>query len=131
MSAATNIIKEKFQKFESSYCSVTWTSCCSHDNINNIFKRQKRCARIIIDAQKRHSSVDLFNALGWVPYYIESDIKRCLLPYKIILGTYPDYTSELLQLNNSQHIRNTRGANSNIFPRRFNKVKKGDRTFSV
>lgn len=41
------------------YCSVTWTSCCSHDNINKIFKLRKRYARIILDPQKRHSSVDV------------------------------------------------------------------------
>ena len=39
-------------------CRVTWTSCCSHYIINKISKLQKRCARIILDAQKRHSSVD-------------------------------------------------------------------------
>ena len=36
----------------------TKTSCCSHDNINKIFKLQKRCARIILDAQQRHGTVD-------------------------------------------------------------------------
>ena len=37
----------------------TKTSCCSHDYINKIFKLQKRCARIIPDAQQRHGTVDL------------------------------------------------------------------------
>ena len=90
------------------YCSVIWTSCCSHDNINKIFKLQKCCARIILDAQQRHSTLDLFNILGWVPYNIESDIKRCLIAYKRIMGTCPAYMNELLELNNSQHSRNTR-----------------------
>ena len=43
------------------YCSVTRTSCFSHDNICKIFKLQKRCVRIILDAQQRHGTVDLFN----------------------------------------------------------------------
>ena len=80
------------------YCSVIWTSCCSHDNINKIFNLQKRCARIILDAQQRHSTLDLFNILGWVPYNIESDIKRCLIAYKRIMGTCPAYMNELLEL---------------------------------
>ena len=71
------------------YFSVTWTSCCSHDNINKIFKLQKCCVRIILDAQQHHGTVDLFNILGWVPYNIESDIKRCLMAYKRIMGTCP------------------------------------------
>ena len=115
------------------YC-VTWTSCCSHDNINKIFKLQKRCVRLILDAQKRHSSVDLFNTLGWVPYYIaECDIKKGLLAYKRIMGACPDYISDLLELiiNSRQHSINTRGANLNILPRRFNRVKERGPTFSV
>ena len=113
------------------YCSVIWTSCCSHDNINKIFKLQKRCARIILDAQQRHSTLDLFNISGWVPYNIESDIKRCLIAYKRIMGTCPAYMNELLELNNSQHSRNTRGANLTILPRRYVREKEGGRTFSA
>ena len=44
-----------------------------------VFKLQKRCARIILDAQQRHGTVDLFNTLKWVPFNI--DIKRCLMAY--------------------------------------------------
>ena len=101
------------------YCSVIWTSCCSRDNINKIFKLQKRCARTILHTQQRHSTLDLFNILGWVPYNIESDIKRCLMAYKRFMGTCPAYINELLELNNSQHSRNTRGANLTILPRRY------------
>lgn len=94
-------------------CSVTWISCRSHDNLYKILNLQKRCAHFILDAQKRYSSVDLFNTLGWVPYYIESDMKRCLLAYKRIVGACPDYKIELLELNRGQHSRNTQGANLN------------------
>ena len=71
------------------YCSVTWTSCYSHDNTSNVFKLQKRCAPIILNAQQRHITVDLFNTLKWVPYKIESDIKRCLMAHKTIIGICP------------------------------------------
>ena len=70
-----------------------------------VFKLQKRCARIILDAQQRHGTVDLFNTLKWVPFNI--DIKRCLMAQKRIIGICPAYKNELLQLNNSQHSRNT------------------------
>ena len=113
------------------YCSVTWTSCCSHDNISKVFKLQKRCARIILDAQQRHSTVDLFNTLKWVPYNTESDINRCLMACKRIIGICPAYINELLELDNSQHSRNTRGAIFTISPRKYTKEKEGGRTFSV
>ena len=66
-----------------------------------------------------------------MPYNIESDIKRCLMAYKRITGTCPTYLDELLELNNSQHSRNTRGANLTILPRRYIREKEGGRTFSA
>ena len=113
------------------YFSVTWTSCCSHDNINKIFKLQKCCVRIILDTQQHHGTVDLFNILGWVPYNIESGIKRCLMAYRRIMSTCPAYINELLELNNSQHGRNTQGANLTILPRGYIREKEGGRTFSA
>ena len=60
-------------------------------------------------------------------------IKRCLIAYKRISGACPDhdYIIELLELNSSQHNRNTRGANLNMLPRRYNRAKETDRAFSV
>ena len=113
------------------YCSVTWTSCCSHDNLSKIFRLPKRCARVVLDTRQRHDTVDLFNTLGWVPYYIETDIRRCTIAHKRIMGACPLYINDLLRLNNSQHNMNTRGANFTILPTRFNRAKEGGRTFSV
>ena len=45
------------------------------DNKNKIFKLQKRCARIILGAQGRHGTVDLFNILGWLSVNIKSASK--------------------------------------------------------
>ena len=53
------------------------------------------------------------------------------MAYKRIIGICPAYISELLQLNNSQHSRNTRGANFTILPRKYIREKEGGRTFSV
>ena len=54
-----------------------------------------------------------------------------MIAFKRISGAYPDYVSELLQLNSSKHSRNTQGANLNILPRRYNRAKEGGRRFSV
>ena len=64
-------------------------------------------------------------------YYGESDIERCLIGYKRISGAFPDYINELLELNSSLQSRNTRGANLNMLPRRYNRAKEGGRSFSV
>ena len=47
------------------------------------------------------------------------------------MGICPAYTNELLELNNSQHSRNTRGAKLTILPRRYIGEKEGGRKFSV
>lgn len=49
---------------------------------------------------------------------------------KHLLGACFDYINEPLELSSSQHKRNTCGANFNILPRMFNRVK-GGCTFSV
>ena len=50
--------------------------------------------------------------------------------YKRIMGTCPAYINELLELNNSQHSRNTQGANFTILPRRYIREKEAGHVFS-
>ena len=47
------------------------------------------------------------------------------------MGTCTAYINELLELNNSQHSRNKRGANLTILPVRYIREKEGSRTFSA
>ena len=51
------------------YCNVVW-SICSND-ILKLFKLQKRPARIILNAEPRHPSIDAFSKLNWLPFYVE------------------------------------------------------------
>ena len=53
------------------------------------------------------------------------------MAYKGIIGICLAYINELLELNNSPHSRNTRGANFIILPRKYTTEKEGGRTFSV
>ena len=107
----------------------TKTSCCSHDYINKIFKLQKTLCSNHPWRPTTPWHCGSSNILGWVPYNIESDIKRCLMAHKRIMGTRPDYINVQLEPNNSQHSRNTRGANLTILPRRYIREKEGDCTF--
>jgi hypothetical protein len=60
------------------YGSTVWCSC-KQDDLQRVLKLQKRAARVILDADRRACSVDLFNTLGWLPFYIEVHINRCTL----------------------------------------------------
>ena len=49
---------------------------------------QKRAARIILDAERttRTLTMHMFNALNWIPFFIEAYI-RCSMAFKRIEGT--------------------------------------------
>ena len=46
------------------YASTAWTSC-SVENIQKVFRLQKRAARVILGADTIANSVKLFKELGW------------------------------------------------------------------
>ena len=55
---------------------------CSADNLTRILKLQKSGARVILGADTRSNSVNLFNKLGWLPFYDEAKINKCSLVLK-------------------------------------------------
>ena len=48
---------------------------------------QKRAARIILDAERTTRTLTMFNALNWMPFFIEAYISRCSMASKGIEGT--------------------------------------------
>ena len=61
--------------------SVVWDNCGNMAK-QSVLKLQKRTARIILNADRKSSSITLFNTLNWLPFYRESLIKRSVLVYK-------------------------------------------------
>ena len=53
------------------YGSTIWSNC-SADNLTRILKLQKRAAQVILGADTRSNSVNLFKKLGWLPFYDEA-----------------------------------------------------------
>ena len=45
------------------YGSAVWTSC-STENVKKVFTLQKQAAQVILEADKRANSVDLFKKLN-------------------------------------------------------------------
>ena len=77
-----------------------WIST-SVDNLNKVFRLQKRAARVILNADTRANSVNLFRELNWLPFFHEAKIDQCaLLVYKRLNGVYyVYYVLELLKRN--------------------------------
>ena len=80
------------------YGSSVWVST-SVDNLNKVFRLQKRAARVILNDDTRANSVDLFRELNWLTFLLEAKINQCASVYKRLNGVGPNYMLELLKRN--------------------------------
>ena len=72
-----------------------WASC-NAGLLADIFKVQKRCACLILDAPFQARTLPLFYKLGWLPINHICIERRLILFKKILDGRAPDYLSEKL-----------------------------------
>jgi len=112
------------------YGSSIWSNC-SADNLTRILKLQKRAARVILGADTRSNSVNLFNKLSWLPFYDEVKVIKCSLVLKRLQENYPSYMYDLLKCNADSHTRSGRCSALNLVCPRYNCESDGGRTFSV
>ena len=112
------------------YGSTIWSNC-SADNLTRILKLQKRAARVILGADTRSNSVNLFNKLGWLPFYDEAKVNKCSLVLKRLQGNCPSYMYDLLKCNADLHTRSGWYSALNLVCPRYNHESEGGRTFSV
>ena len=71
-----------------SYANVVWANC-DKESVYRVLRLQKRAARVISYADRMTSSVALFNKLGWIPFYEQHKIDKCIIMYKRINGYLP------------------------------------------
>ena len=114
------------------YGSSVWVST-SVDNLNKVFRLQKRAARVILNADTRANSVDLFRELNWLPFFHEAKINQCAIVYKRLNGVCPDYMLELLKRNIDIRSteRQTRYGSLNLICPKYKRESEGARTFQV
>ena len=112
------------------YGSVVWDNCGNMAK-QSVLKLQKRAARIILNADRKSSSITLFNTLNWLHFYKESLIKRSVLVYKRVKDGYsvPRYIREVLVRICDVHSRGTR--NFNLVTYRYKRETEGGRTLAV
>ena len=77
------------------YCVSVWASC-NVGLLDEIFKVQKRCARLILDAPFQARTLPLFYKLRWLPINHICIKRRLILLKKILEGRAPDYLSDKL-----------------------------------
>jgi hypothetical protein len=112
------------------YGSTVW-SACSRENLERVLRLQKRAARVILDADMRANSAELFKKLNRLPFFCEVKIQMCVLTHKRLYGECPAYIKEMLRVNSDIHNRSSRYGSINIVCPRFKRETEGGRTFSV
>ena len=114
------------------YGSNVWVST-SVDNLNKVFRLQKRAARVILNADTRANRVDLFRELNWLTFFHEAKINQCALVYKHLNGLCPDYMLELLKRNIDIRSteRQSRYGSLNLICPKYKRESEGARTFQV
>ena len=95
------------------YGSAVWTTT-SKENLNRVFRLQKRAARVILDLDMSARTVNMFQQLNWIPFYDEVKILKATTAYKRIKNDSPNYFDDMLKLNSSANSRSTRYCNLNF-----------------
>ena len=86
---------------------------------------------LISYADRMTPSVALFNKLGWIPFYEQHKIDKCIIMYKQINVYLPNYLNEHLILNNKRHSRNTSYSSINAVCPKYRRETEGGRSFAV
>ena len=111
------------------YCCTVWGNC-TVDNLQRVLRLQKRCARLILDADTHENSVKLFNKLDWLPIDDIIRIRKLCMLHKINQGHCPAYFNNYIEyISNTHNNYNTRSVSNNNITTPACKRNSGLRTF--
>ena len=85
------------------YCCTVWSNR-GQTNLDELFKLQKRCARLILDSPRDARSYDNFQKLKWLPVDQLFKLNKLSLLKKVIDNSAPEYlitTLDSLRLKTS------------------------------
>lgn len=96
------------------FCSVVWGTCAAI-HFNDLYKLQKKAARLILDTDCSERSTDLFTRLGWMPLADRITYHRAVQMYKCLNRECPQSLQGIFQMNADIHTYSTRSAtNQNL-----------------
>ena len=86
---------------------------------------------VILNADTKANSVQLFRQLDWVPFYHEANVSRLSMVYKRLSGDCPSYLSHILIRNADINERSSRHGLLNLVCARLKRQSEGGRSFTV
>ena len=111
------------------YGSVVWSKT-SKTNLHQVFRLQKRAARVILNVGlRKERTVTLFNKLNWIPFYDETKINKYCVIYKCLQGTAPEYLKNRLSKISDVSSRTTRFSDITLHCPRYIRETEGGKTF--
>ena len=111
------------------YASTVWTTC-SVENMQKVFKLQKRAARVIVGADTKANSVQLFRKLDWVPFFHAAKVNKLSMVYKRLSGDCLSYMSQMLMRNADINERPSRHGLLKLVCPRFKRESEGGRSYT-
>ena len=112
------------------YGCVVWGNT-TNANATRLVKLQKRAARIILKADFLTPSKQLFKKLNWLTFPKRVQYHTCLMGYKGINESAPEYISSMLTYVSEKHERHTRSTAHYLLHIPRSHTSFFDRAFSV
>ena len=89
------------------YCCTVWSNC-SQCHLDDLFKLQERCARLILDSPYETRSFENFQRLQWLPIDKIWETQKLCLFREISDGRAPEYLINKLESFRLNHKCQTR-----------------------
>ncbi len=110
------------------YGNVIWSQT-SAGNLLRLQRLQNRAGRIVLQCPKRTHICDVHERLQWNYCQTRSNINRCLMVAKCLMGCVPRYLDSIFKFVNDTHGRQTRAAETRTLRVPFPRNNSLKRTF--
>ena len=112
------------------YACLIWGRC-TVTNMNRLIRLQKRAARIVLKADFLTPSHIMFNELKWLSFPKRAQYHTCIMMYKTLHGSAPEYMSNLFVKPSEVHNRNLRSIDNETLRIPYARTNVYDRSFAV
>ena len=99
--------------------------------MNRLIRLQKRAARIVLMTDFLTPSHIMFNELKWLSFPKRVQYHTCILMYKALHGSAPEYMNNLFVKSSKVHNRNLRSVDNETRRILYSRTNIFDRSFAV